>query len=114
MPEDYSKEVKELIKKYKDKGIIFGKDIDFFIKRIKISKKDIEEEITNCQNLYFTERQIKHNEIRYALLFRHTKRKGREYVITFRDKNIRIITIFPLGRRTLKRYKKKGLNISNP
>ena len=53
MPEDYSKEVKELIKKYKDKGIIFGKDIDFFIKRIKISKKDIEEEVKDYSTAKF-------------------------------------------------------------
>ncbi|MBS3089084.1 hypothetical protein J4402_04920 [Candidatus Pacearchaeota archaeon] len=111
MIEDCSEEVKKLINEYKKDGIVFGKDIDFFLKRNKMSKQEIEEEIINCKNLSFTEKQIKDNETRYALFFIYSGRKGRKYIVTFRDGNIRVITIFPLGRKTLKRYKKKGLNI---
>ena len=108
---DYSKEVKELIDNYKTKGIVLEKDIDFIVKRIKSSKENIEKEIFNCNNLYLTEKQVKDNEIRYVLYVVYSHRKGRQYVLTFRDNNIRVITAFPLGRRTIKKYKKKGLNI---
>ncbi len=109
MIKNHSEEVKKLINQYKKK-IVFGKDIDFLIKRIKVSKEEIEKEILECKNLVLAEKQIKDGETRYALFFTYSKRKGRKYVVTFRDKNIRIITIFLLGRKTLKRYKKKGLN----
>ena len=111
MIKNYSEDVRDLIKKYKKGDIVFGKNIDFLLKRVEISKKDIEEEIVKCENLSFAKKQIKDNETRYALFFVYSKRKGRQYVITFRDKELRIITVFPLGRRTIKRYRKKGLNI---
>lgn len=111
MMKDYSKEIKELIEKYKDNGIVFGKERYFILRRIKSSKESIEKEIFFCKNLYLTEKQVKGNEIRYVLYFVYSHRKGRQYVLTFRDNNIRIITAFPLGRRTIKKYSKKGLNI---
>jgi len=45
MIKDYSEEVKGLIKKYNKEDVVFGKDIDFLIKRIKVSKQEIEKEI---------------------------------------------------------------------
>lgn len=111
MKKDYSNEVKEIIQKYKKDNIEYGKDLSFLIHRIKASKEEIDEEILKCDNLSFTEKQIREGEIRYALFFVYSKRKGRKYVITFRDSRLRIITIFPLGKKTLRRYRKKGLNI---
>ncbi len=111
MKQDYSGEVKELIKKYKKEDIVYGKGLDFFIRRIKAGKEEIENEVLNCNDLSLTERQLKDGEIRYALFFIYSKRKGRKYVINFREAKLRIITIIPLGRKTLTRYKKKGLNI---
>jgi len=64
---DSSKEVKELINHYKEKGIVFGKEINFIIKRIELSKENIEKEIFTCKNLYFTDKQAKDNEVRYVL-----------------------------------------------
>ncbi len=110
MTKDYSEEVMQLIKNYKKENIVFGKEIDFLVKRIGISKEEIEKEILDCKNLFLTEKQFKDGETRYALFFIYGKRKGRQYVIIFREKEMRIITIFPLGRKTLKRYTKKGLN----
>lgn len=110
---DYSGEVKELIRKYKKEQIVFGKTLDFISARIKISKEEIEEEILNCNSLVFTEKQTKNDEERYALYFVYSRKRGRKYVITFRDNVLRIITIFNLGRKTLKKYVKKGLNINN-
>lgn len=107
MAKDYIEEVKSLIKKYEKQNIVFGKDIDFLLKRIEISKEQIEEEILSCNNLSLVEKQVKGEEKRYVLFFVHSSRKGRQYVVTFREKELRIITIFPLGRRTLKRYGKK-------
>lgn len=111
MEKDYSEEVKSIIKTYNKENIVFGKDIDFIIKRIELSKEQIEEEIMNYNNLFFVKKQIKDNEIRYVLFFIYGKKKGRQYVITFRDNELRIITAFNLGKRTLKKYTKKGLNI---
>ncbi len=108
--ENYSNEVKELIKKYKKEDIVFGKPLDFLVSRVKSTKEKIEDEILSCDNLTFTEKQIKDDEIRYSLFFIYSKKKGRKYSITFRDSTLRVITIFPLGRRTLKKYRKKGLN----
>ena len=110
MTEDYSKEVRRIIEKYKKENIIFGKEIDFLLKRNEVSREEIIGEILSCKNLFLTEKQVKDGETRYVLFFIYSKRKGRQYVITFRDKELRIITIFPLGRKTIKRYQKKGLN----
>ena len=111
MAVDFSKEVKELIKKYVKENIVFGKTLNMLLFRLAISKEEIEKEIISCENLSFTEKQIKDREERYALFFSYNKKRGRKYVITFRGNNIRIITIFPLGRKTLKKYRKKGLNM---
>jgi len=111
MAKNYSEEVKEIIKRYKKEDIEFGKEIDFLLNRIRVNKIEIEEEILGCKNLSFVQKQIKNSEIRYALFFIYGKRKGRKYVITFRKSKLRVITIFPLGRRTIKKYRKKGLNI---
>jgi len=58
------------------------------------------------------EKQERNGEIRYALYFVYSGKKGRVYVLTFKEK-IRVITIYPLGRKTLSKYKKKGLYIKN-
>ena len=91
---------------------------------IKISNdKYIFEKVENCDikinnmklnlidtiglnNLEHIEKQEKSGETRFVLFFVHTKRKGIEYVLTFKDKIV-IITAFPLGKRTLIRYRKK-------
>ncbi len=108
---DYSKEVIELIKRYRKENIIFGKAWDFLYRRVKISEEEVKKEILNCKNLAFAEEQIKNGEKRYALFFIYGGKRGRKYVINFRCFQIRIITIIPLGRTTIKRYRKKGLNI---
>ncbi|MEK6833610.1 MAG: hypothetical protein AABY32_06205 [Nanoarchaeota archaeon] len=111
MKRDYSNEIKEMIRQYKKESIEYGKDLNLFLRRLKVTKEEIDEEILKCDSLSFTEKQIKENEIRYALFFVYSKRKGRKYVITFREPRLRIITTFPLGKRTLRKYRKKGLNI---
>lgn len=102
--EDFSEEIKKLIGKYKDKEFEYGKPIKYLEFRNKCSKEEIENEIFQQKNIRFTEKQIKDNEIRYKIYLIYNKTRGRVYVLTFREK-IRIITIYPLGRRTLKYLK---------
>ena len=58
------------------------------------------------KDLEFAERQERKEEIRYALFFIYGSKRGREYVITFSE-NLTVITIFPLGRKTVRKYHKK-------
>ena len=106
MNKDYSETLKKLIKNYKKEDIVYVKPLDILLSRIKATKEEIEEELMNLKNLEFTEKQEKDEETRYVLFFVHSKRKGRVYVITFTNK-IKLITIFPIGRKTLRRYRKK-------
>ncbi|MEK6932955.1 MAG: hypothetical protein AABW56_04150 [Nanoarchaeota archaeon] len=99
-------ELKNLIQNHKEKGIRYGKSLDFLLKRIKRTKEDVEHDIFSLNNLEHIEKQEKSGETRFVLFFVHTKRKGIEYVLTFKDKIV-IITAFPLGKRTLIRYRKK-------
>ncbi len=104
--EDLIKEVKELIKIYQKEDIEYGKPVDYLLFRNKTNKEEIEEEIINCKNLEFVEKQLRKNESRYVLYFMYSRKKGRAYVLKFNNK-IRIITIYSLGKKTLKKYRKK-------
>lgn len=101
---DSSKEVNELLQKYNEKGFEYGKPIQYIEFRNKCSREEIEKEILQIKGIKFTEKQVKDGEVRYKLYFVYSNTRGRAYVLTFREK-IRIITIYPLGRRTLKYLK---------
>lgn len=106
MERDYSEELKNLIKKYKKEDIEYGKPLDYLLFRNKAAKEKIEKEIFECKNLEFTEKQERNREIRYVLYFVYSRKKGRAYILKF-NKKIRVITIYPIGKRTLRRYRKK-------
>ena len=107
MIEDYSKEAKQLISNFIPKGIEFGKPKEYLFFRNKgLTEEKVFFDLKNCNGLEYVKKEKVDNEIRYTLYFIYKKSKGRAYCITFRDK-IRIITIFPLGRRTLNKYYKK-------
>ncbi len=106
MTKDYSEEVKKSIKELQDKEFEFGKSEKYLKHRIGISLKEIEQELKECKSLVFTEKREINNEKRYTLYLIYNKRKGRAYALTFRNK-IRVITAFPLGRRTLNRYNRQ-------
>ncbi|MBS3092259.1 hypothetical protein J4466_02460 [Candidatus Pacearchaeota archaeon] len=110
--ENYSMEVKEKIKEYKNKGFEFGKSERYLSHRISLSIKEVEDELNECKRLGYTHKKKVDGEIRYTLYFIYNKNHGRAYVLTFRDK-IRIITAFPLGRKTLKKYFKRFINKNN-
>ena len=106
MTKDYSEELKELIEKYKHNGFRFAKPLDFLLERANDTKENIEKELISLKNINFCEKQERKGEIRYLLYFVYSNKRGRVYAITFKDKII-IITIFPIGKTTLKRYKKR-------
>ena len=106
MLKDYSKEVKKLIKEFSKKGFEFGKPIKLLSFENNLTEEEMKEEILNCKDLEFTAKQSIRGEIRYALYFVYSNSRGRVYVLTFRDR-IRVITIFPLGRTTLRKYQRK-------
>ncbi len=106
MGQDYSKEVKVKINEFKEKGFEFGKSEKYLSHRAGISFKEMEAELENCKDLVFADRRDAGGEVRYTLYFVYNKRKGRAYAITFRGK-IRVITAFPLGRKTLNKYNRQ-------
>jgi len=106
MSNDYSKSVKSMLIKMKERGIEFGKPIPFMESESGMSEEEIRKGLFNFDELEFTEKQDHDGETRYALYFVHNRRKGHRFVITFREK-IRLITVFPLGRHTLAKYYKK-------
>lgn len=113
MEEDLIDDIKNRIKQYKRENIVFGKPLEFILLRLHTTKEEIEDEILSCRDLTFVEKQKRGVEERYSLFFIYSRRKGRVYVITFRDNFLRIVTAFPLGRKTLRKYHKKGLNITD-
>jgi hypothetical protein len=105
MPKNYIEELRGLIEKYKDKGFEYGKPIDYLEFRNSITLAEMEKEILNLENLEFAEKQFIEEDIRYALYYLYSRSRGRVYVIKFTNK-IRIITVYPLGRATLKGYQR--------
>ena len=106
MTKDYLEEVKELIDNYKEKGFEWGKPIDYLEFRNGCSKEDMEKEILDYNNIEFVEKQKEQGETRYKLYFVYSSKTGRVYVIKFTEK-IRIITVYPIGKQTLRNYKRK-------
>lgn len=103
---DYTGEVKELIKKYKTEDIVFDKSLKYLSERNNAEENEFREEIISCKGITYTEKQEKPYGTRYALFFIYNKKKGRCYVLEF-NTSIVVVTIFPLGKRTLQRYKSK-------
>ena len=106
MNKNYNEELKELINKYKEKGFEWGKPVEYLEFRNGCSKEEMEKEILDCNSLEFVDKQKEQGETRYKLYFIYDFKKGRVYVLKFTNK-IRIITVYPLGKQTLKNYKRK-------
>jgi hypothetical protein len=107
MKKNYSDEVKELIKRYnKEEDIVLLKSDIYITKRNNTTTEEIKREILEVQKLYYTEKQERQDGVRYALFFKYSNKKGRCYVIEFNNK-IKVVTVFPLGKKTLKKYELK-------
>ncbi len=94
------------MKKYRGKGFEWGKPIDYLEFRNGCSKEEMEKEILNCYNTEFVGKQKEQGETRYKLYFVYSSKNGRVYVLKFTEK-IRIITVYPIGKQTLKNYKRR-------
>lgn len=103
MPEDCSIEVRTLIKKYKREDIEFGKPMNIISHDIHLTEEQIKDELFSLKDITCTAKQNVSGEIRYVIYFVYGKVKGRAYTLTFRNK-IRVITVIPLGKRTLRKY----------
>jgi len=81
--------------------------IDWLCIRNNSTLGEMKEEIINLKYLVFTEKQeIKYNgeiEERFKCYFVYSGNRGRCYVLKF-NHQIKVITVFPLGRTTLRRY----------
>lgn len=108
---DYSDEVKEKLKKYAVSDIAFTKkNYGEILQKRRISGDEINQDMTNPEKLVFAQKQTRVfkgiDEVRYRCYFIYSHSKGRCYVIKF-DSKLRVITVFPLGRKTLNRYRKR-------
>lgn len=100
-------ELIEIIKKYTPEDIVFGKDAEYLCFRNNCSIQEFIEEIFSFKNLEIVIKQNRDNEERFALYFIYSKSKGRAYILRFYPEKIRVITIFPMGKRTLNKYFKR-------
>ena len=99
-------ELKNLLENYKEKGIRYGKPLKLLLERNDTTEEEVNKELFSLINLEHIEKQEKDGEIRYVLFFVYNKRRGRQYVLTFREKII-VVTLFPFGRKTLLKYRKR-------
>jgi len=107
--EDWSDFVIENIGKRAE--IIFTKKDNAFLEgRNKITVEEMKEELWTAKCLFFTHRQIisyqGKEEERFKCYFVYSNTKGRCYVLRF-NHQVKVITVFPLGRRTLVKYKRR-------
>ena len=94
------------------KLIIFTKfkQLDFIEKRNHQSLNDIKIELIKAKYLKFVQKELVLQqgilETRFQCYFLYPDGKGKKFVITFNG-IIRIITVFPLGRLSMKKVLKK-------
>lgn len=99
-------ELRKILSKYKKEDIEFGKDLSYLCFRNGCSKEEFIKEIFALTDVEIIEKQERGEE-RFVIYLIYSKSKGRAYVLRFYPQKIRVITIFPLGRRTLSRYFKR-------
>jgi hypothetical protein len=106
MSENYTDFIKKEFEKYSEEDFDIGKTAEFHISRGGKSISDIKKELLNCKFLKAVSREDISGEERYILYHIYNKRRGIKYIITFRNKRIRLITTIPLGRRTILKAEK--------
>jgi len=109
---DWSDVVKEKVKKYSKDQIIFTKSrlIDWLCRRNNSTVEEMINEVINSKDLVFSEKQEaeydREIEIRFRCYFVYSRNRGRCYILRF-NHQIKVVTVFPLGRTTLKRYRRR-------
>lgn len=106
---DWSGFVIENIRKRTE--IIFTKkDNAFLERRNKIGIEEMKQELQSLKHLVFAHRQtityLGKDEERFRCYFIYSNTKGRCYILRF-NHQVKVITVFPLGRKTLVKYKRR-------
>ena len=105
-------DVVEKISQYSPDKVVFTKKdlLSWLEERNKSSLEQLRKDLFNFNQLVHVEKQeVEYGpliEERYRCYFIFTQNRGRCYVIKF-NHQIKVITAFPLGRTTLKRYRRK-------
>jgi len=109
MCKNYSEEALNLIRKYKDNKWEFGKPEEVISHDFsqKLSYEDIKNILSALTEPEFTHREKRDGEFRYTIHTKDSKYRGKTFVITVRNESIRVITAFPMGKRTYKKYNRK-------
>ncbi|MBS3172443.1 hypothetical protein J4438_02600 [Candidatus Woesearchaeota archaeon] len=99
------------IKKYtKDKIFFTKKNYKSSLIERNLDENELKEELLNLKYLKYVipDKREFHDqkELRFKLYFIYSRSRGRCYVIKF-NSILKIITVFPLGRKTLNRYRKR-------
>ncbi len=109
---DWSGVVREKVKSYKRSQIWFTKLklLEWLCRRNNTSLEEMKDEILTLDNMVFVEKQEAYfesqTEERFRLYLVYSGSKGRCYVLRF-NHDLKIITVFPLGRATLRKYERR-------
>ena len=112
MVQDWSSYVKNKVKNYDLSDIKFTKVnlLSWLEQRNKSTIQDLKTEIYHPTNLKFVEKQEvtfqDKKEIRYKCYYIYSGSRGRCFILAF-NSQIKVITVFPLGRITLSKYRKR-------
>lgn len=112
MRKDWSEFIRTKVKEYDLSKVIFTKQklLDWLANRNNCSIEDMKKEILDLKKLVFVDKQIVdfegQKEERYRCYFIYSNTKGRFYILRFNG-FIKVITAVPLGRRTIRKYKKR-------
>jgi|GEM_PF-1079354 uncharacterized DUF497 family protein len=106
---DYSKEILKIIREHGKNEWQFGKPEELISHDFpqKLTYNDIKKELSSLTSPVFTNKEKRENEYRYTIYTKDSRFRGKVFVITLRNENIRVITAFPIGRRTYLKYDKK-------
>ena len=110
MVKDHSEYIRKKVKRYSSVEFTKINLLSWLEKRNKCTLAEMKGEVLSAQKLVFTEKQKisfeGKKEERYKCYFVYSGSKGRCYILRF-NKTLKIITVFPIGRITLRRYKKR-------
>jgi len=96
-----------LMRKYSKENVEFGKDLDYLCFRNNCKKENFLEDLFSYETLKVVVKQKRNGEERFVLYYIYSERRGRVYVFKFYPEKIRIITIYPIGNKTLRKYNKR-------
>lgn len=103
--------IKTMLRRYSQKNITFTKkNYKKILEKRNLSETEIKKELLNPNKLVLAEKETRtfenKKEIRYRCYFIYSNSKGICVIIKL-NKKLKIITAFPLGRKTLNRYRKR-------